>query len=104
MLTPVIQVLEAIGSNMKTKIESQENGVNIQVSDIASNSDEILGAFKECQEGKCSCPTNEYEKVESINVEQSNDGISLSVKAKDGEEIDMAEIEKCLEHTKNRFE
>ncbi|MET0047531.1 MAG: hypothetical protein ABW066_07100 [Sedimenticola sp.] len=87
---------------MKTKIVSQKGGVKVKVSEIASNTDELMSALQECQEGKCSCPTNEYEKVESLSIEQSKKGISLSVKAKDGEEIDIAEIEKCLEHTKKR--
>ncbi|MES9955941.1 MAG: hypothetical protein ABW086_02730 [Sedimenticola sp.] len=87
---------------MKTKIVRKKGGVKIQVSEIESNTDELMSAFQECQEGKCSCPTNEYEKVESLSIEQSKEGISLSVKAKDGEKIDIAEIEKCLEYTKKR--
>lgn len=89
---------------MKTKIVSNEDGVEIQVREVGSRSEELLAAFKECQQGTCSCPTQEYEKVESMSVEQSKGGISLSVKAKAGQQIDMAEIEKCLAHTKKRFE
>jgi len=61
----------------------------------------LLAAFKECQEGRCSCPTQVYEKVESLIVEQFPAGIMLSVKAKQGQSIDVGEIEKCLEHTEN---
>jgi len=87
---------------VKTKIIRKKDGVEIQVGETGSHTEEILAAFKKCQEGKCSCPTKEYDKVESLSVEQSKEGISLSVKAKAGQEIDIAEIEKCLEHTKNR--
>jgi len=86
---------------MKTKITDKKDGVEIQVGEIGEGSDELLAAFKECQEGKCSCPSQEYEKVKSLSVEQSKEGITLSVKAKAGQQIDIAEIEKCLEHTKN---
>ncbi len=89
---------------MKTTIVSHKDGVEVRLGDIGSDTDELLAAFKQCQKGTCSCPTHEYDKVESLSVEQSTDGISLSVKAKAGQRIDIAEIEKCLEHTKNRLE
>ena len=89
---------------MKTKIVSKKDSVEIQVSEVGSHTDELLAAFRECQEGKCSCPSQEYEKVEYLSVEQSKEGISISVKAKAEQQIDIADIEKCLEHTKNRVE
>ena len=89
---------------MKTKIVNQEGGVQIQVTDSGEHTDQLMAAFQECQEGRCSCPTQEYEKVESLNIEQSDEGITLSVKSKKGKQIDVGEIEKCLEHTKKRIE
>lgn len=89
---------------MKTKIVSKKDGVEIQVAEIGSHADKLLAAFQECQEGRCSCPTREYEKVEGMSIKQSKEGISLSVKAKAGQQIDTEEIEKCLEHTKKRVE
>ena len=79
---------------METKIVSQADGVQINVREIGSHAEELMEAFQECKEGRCSCPTNEYEKVESIEVEQSGEGISLTVKSKAGTQIDVAEIEK----------
>jgi len=88
---------------MKTKIVSRKDGIEIQIADAGSHADELMAAFKQCQEGRCSCPSQEYVKVESLHVEQSQAGIRLSVKSKVGQEIDVGEIEKCLEHTKNRI-
>jgi hypothetical protein len=89
---------------MKTKIVDKKDGIEIQVAEAASHTVELMAAFKECQEGRCSCPTQEYEKVESLSVKQSQAGITLRVKSKKGKKIDVGEIEKCLEHTKNRIE
>ena len=89
---------------MKTKIVSEIDGVQIQVTDSGEHTDHLMEAFRECQEGRCSCPTQEYEKVESLRVEQSEEGITLSVKSKKGEQVDIGEIEKCLEHAKKRIE
>lgn len=86
---------------MKTKIVGRNDGVQVQISDVGSHADELLLAFKACQAGKCSCPTREYEKVESVDIAQSGQEISLSVRPKAGQQIDVTEIEKCLEHTTN---
>jgi len=89
---------------MKSTIVKQKDGVDIQVSDIGEHADQLMEAFTACQQGRCGCPTTEYEKVESISVEQSDEGIALKVKSKDGTELDVAEIEKCLAHTKSQIE
>lgn len=89
---------------MKTRITRQTDGVQIQVSEIGAHADALMDAFQACREGRCSCPTTEYEKVESIDVAPSDDGISLTVKSKDGTQIDVAEIEQCLAHTRQQLE
>ena len=88
---------------MKTRIVRQKDGIEIQVGQTGSHTDELMAALKECQEGRCSCPTQEYDKVESLRIERSQEGIALTVKAKTGKRIDVREIEKCLEHTKSRI-
>ena len=37
---------------MKTKIVTQRDGVEIQVAEAADKTDDLLAAFKECQEGQ----------------------------------------------------
>lgn len=89
---------------MKTKIVSKEDGVEVQISEVAGRTDRLLSAFRACQEGRCTCPTEEYRKVESLKVSQSGGDISLSIRAKAGREIDVAEIERCLAHTRAQIE
>ncbi len=87
---------------MEAKIKSTETGIQIDVTDLEGKKDQLLEAFQECSEGRCTCPTQEYEKVEALEVIDSGDAIELSIKAKEDQQIDTAEIEKCLEYTKKR--
>ncbi|MCB1909274.1 MAG: hypothetical protein KDH15_18070 [Rhodocyclaceae bacterium] len=89
---------------MKTKIERNANGVAVRISDVAGRTERLMEAFRECQEGRCSCPTDEYRNVQSVDVSQSGTDLTLSIKAKAGRQIDVAEIEKCLAHTRARVE
>ena len=87
---------------MKSKITKNNNGIEINITEIKGKKEELLEAFQECSEGRCSCPTQEYEKVETMNIIDTENKIQLSIKSKDNEVIDTKEIEKCLEYTKNR--
>lgn len=87
---------------MKYIIDKNEEGIVITVDDVKSKKDTLLKAFQECQEGRCSCPTEEYTKLESMKIEQREDGIQLRLKSKQGVDLDKSEINRCLEYTKAR--
>lgn len=87
---------------MKYKIDENKTGIDISVTDAKNDEQKLLEAFRECQEGRCSCPTEEYKKLASLEVAQDEAGIQLHLKSKDGEVIDKSEIEKCLAYTSER--
>ena len=88
---------------MEARIGFADNGIQIDVTDLNGKKEQLLEAFQECSEGRCTCPTQEYQKVRSLAVVGSDDTIQISIKAKEGQEIDAAEIEKCLEYTKKQI-
>lgn len=87
---------------MKYKIDENEEGLEVSVDDVKNKKDTLLKAFQECQEGRCSCPTEEYKKLESMQIEQGEDSIQLRLKSKQGVKLDKSEINRCLEYTKER--
>ncbi len=87
---------------METKIKTTENGIEIDIKQVEDKKDQLLEAFQECQDGRCTCHTEEYKKVESLHIDAGADSIKLSIKSKPEQVIDTAEIEKCLEYTKKR--
>ena len=87
---------------MEANIKTTENGIQIDVTELEGKKEQLLEAFQECSEGRCTCPTQEYQKVASMQVLSGADAIQLSIVARDDETIDTAEIEKCLDYTKKR--
>ncbi len=83
---------------MKRVIRPISEGLTIEISETAGKEEPLLKAFQECQEGRCSCPTDEYSKLDSLEVEKSNGNINLRLKAKKGQEFNKNEIEKCLDY------
>lgn len=59
----------------------------------------MLEAFGECQEGRCSCPTEEYLKVAAMEVHPAGNRIAIRLEAKPGTTLDTSEIAACLDYT-----
>lgn len=87
---------------MEAKIKPTDDGIEIDITDVEDKKEQLVEAFQECSEGRCTCPTKEYEKVESLEITDTADTIQLSIKAKEDQKINTSEIEKCLEYTKKR--
>ena len=88
---------------MKYKVESAGNEVNIEVTETKGKQKKLLQAFQECQEGRCTCPTQEYSKLDSLEIVSDEDTIKLKLKSKPGVKFDESEIGKCLEYTKGKL-
>ena len=87
---------------MKYKVESAENEVSIEVTETKGKQEKLLQAFQECQEGRCTCPTQEYSKLDSLEIESDENTIKLKLKSKPDVKFDESEIGKCLEYTKGK--
>ena len=82
------------------RIDEDETAVSIELTDLAGRRrEDLMEAFGECQEGRCTCPTEEYRKVASMDVEAEEDRIAIRLSSKPGERLDSSEIDACLNHT-----
>ena len=87
---------------MKSKITKNKDGIDINITELSGEKDKLLEAFQECSEGRCTCPTQEYEKVETLTIAGTDKIIQLSIKSKENTVIDTKEIEKCLAYTRDK--
>jgi hypothetical protein len=69
------------------------------LTDVAGRQEELLEAFGDCQEGRCSCPTEEYLKVAAMEVHPAENRIAIRLEAKPGTTLDTSEIAACLDYT-----
>ena len=87
---------------MKSKISKNKNGIDIKITELNGEQEKLVAAFQECSEGRCTCPTQEYQKVETLHIVGTDESIQLSIKSKPNTVINTQEIEKCLEYTKDK--
>ena len=88
----------------KYKLNASKKGIDIHIEEIEGQEAELLEAFEACQRGECSCPTDEYKKLESMAVEGKKGGIQIQLTAKADEALDASEIERCLDYTTQQVE
>jgi hypothetical protein len=71
----------------------------VHILDYEGPLDALLDAFRSCQEGRCACPTDEYEHLETLTVDTRDREIVLKLLAKEGARFDRAKIANCLDFT-----
>ena len=79
--------------------EEPKSAVAIEITEVAGKRDQLLGALAACKAGECSCPTDEYKKLNSMDIDTSDDRIRLRLEPKSGEKFDLSEIAACLDYT-----
>ena len=78
--------------------KSPESAVAIQVSEVGGQRDRRLAALASCQAGQCSCPTDEYRKLESMSIDRGEDDITVRLEPREGESFDLSQIAVCLDY------
>lgn len=84
---------------MRHAVERTEGGVRIIAEVTPDKQQALLQEFSKCASGTCSCPSPQYEKVDSLTVSAIPTEVTVDLKAKPGQALDVADIERCLDHT-----
>ena len=100
-LAPEPCVGRNIGGMASYELHEDAATVSIEVAGVRDErqEQELLHAFDDCRNGRCSCPTDQYDKLASMQVDRADDSITLRLEPKPGARFDTAELQACLEHT-----
>ena len=83
----------------KYQITETEEGLKIEVKAIGEAQEQLLSGFQKCRQGQCNCPTEEYKKLDAMNLNITQETIHIELVAKKSEAFDIVEIARCLDHT-----
>jgi hypothetical protein len=82
---------------MKHQIKKDKDRVQIKITETRGNNESLLESFELCQQGQCECHTEEYKKIETMQIDNNEDDIILTLKVKKGQDINKKEIENCVD-------
>lgn len=84
----------------RVRVSEKSSKLHIEIEGTGKDQGAVLGALKECAEGRCACPTSQYEKLQSVDIAPGKDSIGIVLTPKAGETIDRQAIDRCLEYTR----
>ena len=76
--------------------------LQITIGGASGKQAKLAQALQECAEGRCTCPTSQYEKLDSVTIAQDPNNVQVTLTARAGETIDRDAISRCLEYTAGR--
>jgi hypothetical protein len=87
------------GVIMKFSIEQRATGLRIDAQVAEGQRQALQEELAKCASGTYSCPSTQYEKLQSIEITPAPEGVVIDLKAKPGETVDASDVQRCLEHT-----
>jgi hypothetical protein len=84
---------------MKFNVTEDQGSLKIRIEAAGEKQGQLLQALQECAEGRCTCPSNQYERLQKIEIAPGNGVVEIALVPKEGESIDRTAIDRCLEYT-----
>ena len=80
---------------------TEDAGAAVQIDVVAGPEQQprLLENLAQCQSGNCGCPTDQYERLEKMDVLASWEGVRIRLEPRLGQRFDTAELRACLEYT-----
>ncbi len=88
---------------MRYQVDPTGDGLKVEASVAPEQQAKLLEELGKCASGTCSCPSTQYDKLASINVSPGAAGVSVELKAKSGERLDIEDVRRCLDHTADQL-
>jgi hypothetical protein len=80
-------------------IHEQTDGLDVVIREMKGPVEPVLEALSACQAGRCGCPSDQYDKLRSLEVHEADGELRIEMRAKEDEVIDEAEVRRCLDYT-----
>jgi len=86
-------------AEMRYNIAQDGEAVEIHVQDAGERGPQVLASLQECQEGRCSCPTDQYDRLASIEVGGGDGELTVHLTPRPGEHLDPDALRACMDYT-----
>ena len=81
-----------------------DDEVTTDLVDTAEGAPQVLEALQECQEGRCRCPTDQYERLAGMDIATRGGAMRVRLRPRAGKRLDMDALRLCLDYTGQRAE
>jgi hypothetical protein len=89
---------------MRYEISEQGKHVQIQIHQTGEHTPRLVASLQDCREGRCSCPTDQYDRLEDMTVQTGVDQLTVRLHPKPGQRLDTDQLQACLDYTLDQAE
>ena len=83
---------------MRYEIAEHGSDVEIHVRQTGEHGPELLASLEDCQQGRCGCPSDQYDRLEDMTVDATPDELTIQLHPRAGE-VDTSQLQTCLDYT-----
>lgn len=84
---------------MRYEITEFDDDVEIQVQQIGAHASRVLASLQDCQQGRCGCPTDQYDRLADMTVHTDADRLTIRLHPYDGQHFDTGQLQTCVDYT-----
>jgi len=84
---------------MRYVINEHEADVEIQVLDATGRTSQVLQSMRECQAGRCGCPTDQYDRLTGMDVNAADGEVTVRLQPLTGQRLDLEQLRAGLDYT-----
>ena len=84
---------------MRYEIAEHGSDVEIHVRQTGEHASELLASLEDCQQGRCGCPSDQYDRLEDMTVDATPDKLTIQLHPRAGERLDTGQLQTCLDYT-----
>jgi len=77
-------------------VRSREGAVEVDIPDPGAGRAALIDTIEQCCGGACDCPTDEVVKVAQVSVDPEADGLHLTLEPRNGEQLNIVEIDRAV--------
>lgn len=89
---------------MRYHVNERTDRVEMRVTETGDRTPQLLASMQECQDGRCECPTDQYDLLEAMDVQVGDDDITVTLRPRPGQRLDVGELKTCLHYTVTKAE
>lgn len=86
---------------MRYEITEHQDDVEIRVRETGEHAPQLLDSLQGCQQGRCGCPTDQYERLEQMTIRTEIDELTIRLHPREGQRLDTGELQACMDYTLN---
>lgn len=84
---------------MRYSISDDGDDVEIRVQETGEHTPQLLASLRQCQDGNCGCPTDQYDRLADMSVDVAGDEVAIRLRPRSGERLDVGQLQDCLDYT-----